>query len=119
MKWIPIVLIAFAVTASAADIQVDLGTATIKEANQPSVILWLNTQPNLYTNTFQVTTNDVGGTNVVTTNVVAVVIPETTKQKGERTLRRLARESIRQKIRTYLARREKLIIDANDFIEDE
>ena len=83
-------LAVLAITAQAADFVVDLGEMTIKEEQQATVLSWLNTVPNLYTNEV------VGGV----TN--RVVVPETTAQKARRVIPLEARKQLRKEIRRIL-----------------
>ena len=118
-KWILTAITLIGATFYAADVPVELGTVTIPDASLDKAMLWLDAQPNLYTNTTVVTTNDVGGSNLIVTNTVAVVIPETPKVKATRTMRRIAREAILKDVRAYLARLKKLELDRDAIIEGE
>ena len=119
MITIALAILLAASTAIAADITVDLGTVTVPDAQLYDVSLWLQFQPNIYTQWSYLVTNNVGGTNVVSTNTANVLISETAREKATRTFQRMSRANIRSTIRAWLSRRSKLAWDADPIIKDE
>ena len=91
MKYIIIAIAAIAISAQAADIDVQLGAVTVKDTHQPDVLTWLATQAPLTEQVVEV----VDG--VTQTNTV--VVAEEPKAKATRCMRAVARQAIKKAVR--------------------
>ena len=109
------ILLITATFATGADIDVDLGSVTVPDAQVDNAQLWMDSLPNLYTQGVEVVTNDA----VVTTNTVNVLVPEGAKAKATRTFRSMAVEHIRTTFRAWKTKQDKRKNDNTEIIEAE
>ena len=116
MKRLAIGLMLLAGAALAQDVQVDLGKVTIPAEQLTAVRSWVDTCPNLYTQTVVTVTNELGE---LVEETRLVVVPESANQKALRVIRSTARKQLNKEIRRILTLLWQSELNATKLVEDQ